>query len=372
MSIIACAIDGCERAKATREWCRSHYSGLQRANKLPPKACKGCGNPCPGPRHYCSDDCIPRCTVEGCEDPRRNKEWCVFHFGRWKATGDATTPVTRLTYAPGQMCEVSGCRVKARRNKLCETHSGQMRRTGKTGGIRNKIKRPAELTSCCIEGCGGAIYAYLLCATHAWRLKNNGTTVLHKPKKQCKMPSCDRPPFGYGWCNMHYRRIQVNGSPFDKDQSWVYGIHVECIICGSPIPTERGNTRYCGNSCIWLAGDKDRPTSRVCPGCGDTVDLREKDANGNLRPRNRMVCGKCTRPKNLRKFIPSIISRDGSDCSICGELVDMDFEYPNPMSRSVDHIIPYSLGGANELSNYALSHLLCNIRKGNRTPGLEQ
>ena len=33
------------------------------------------------------------------------------------------------------------------------------------------------------------------------------------------------------------------------------------------------------------------------------------------------------------------------------------------MSRSVDHIIPWSKGGPNELSNYQLAHFGCNSRK---------
>lgn len=36
---------------------------------------------------YCSDDCKPRCTLDGCEEPARKKTWCAGHYSQWQRTG---------------------------------------------------------------------------------------------------------------------------------------------------------------------------------------------------------------------------------------------------------------------------------------------
>lgn len=65
-------------------------------------------------------------------------------------------------------------------------------------------------------------------------------------------------------------------------------------------------------------------------------------------------------------FLADVIERDGSDCRLCGDPVDMTLVYPDPMSKSVDHVVPLSRGGAHEPSNCQLAHLRCNISKGSR------
>lgn len=53
-------------------------------------------------------------------------------------------------------------------------------------------------------------------------------------------------------------------------------------------------------------------------------------------------------------------------CSWCGDPVDHTLKAPDPLSPSVDHIIPLSRGGdPYDLANLALQHLGCNSRKGN-------
>lgn len=61
-----------------------------------------------------------------------------------------------------------------------------------------------------------------------------------------------------------------------------------------------------------------------------------------------------------------LVERDGDACSLCAEQVDLTTAWPDPMSPSVDHITPRSLGGQDEPQNVALAHLRCNISKGIR------
>ena len=51
-------------------------------------------------------------------------------------------------------------------------------------------------------------------------------------------------------------------------------------------------------------------------------------------------------------------------CGICGKPVDFSLRYPNPMSKTIDHIIPIARGGhPSDLSNLQLAHLTCNLAK---------
>jgi 5-methylcytosine-specific restriction endonuclease McrA len=67
------------------------------------------------------------------------------------------------------------------------------------------------------------------------------------------------------------------------------------------------------------------------------------------------------------RIIPAdVYDRDGWLCGICGDPVDRSLSYPDPMSKSLDHIVPVSRGGAHALTNVQCSHLRCNISKSDR------
>lgn len=56
--------------------------------------------------------------------------------------------------------------------------------------------------------------------------------------------------------------------------------------------------------------------------------------------------------------------RDGWVCHLCSRSVPRDASYPDPMSGSIDHLVPVSDGGSHTLANVALAHLTCNVRRG--------
>lgn len=58
--------------------------------------------------------------------------------------------------------------------------------------------------------------------------------------------------------------------------------------------------------------------------------------------------------------------RDNWTCGICDKSIDRELAYPDPMSVSLDHIVPLSLGGEHSLANTRASHLTCNVKRGNR------
>jgi len=59
-----------------------------------------------------------------------------------------------------------------------------------------------------------------------------------------------------------------------------------------------------------------------------------------------------------------IYERDGWTCQLCSGDVDSSLRWPEPMSASLDHVIPLSRGGEHSRVNTQLAHLDCNVRKG--------
>jgi 5-methylcytosine-specific restriction endonuclease McrA len=66
----------------------------------------------------------------------------------------------------------------------------------------------------------------------------------------------------------------------------------------------------------------------------------------------------------IERFDPlEVYKRDGWLCGICRAEVDPAVLHPDPMSASLDHVVPLSKGGDHTRENSVLAHLICNIRK---------
>lgn len=87
------------------------------------------------------------------------------------------------------------------------------------------------------------------------------------------------------------------------------------------------------------------------------------------RPRDTRVTRTDRTPGNetLFKHNRKIILATQSVCAICGKPVDKSIKYPDPMSPTVDHIIPVSKGGdPTALENLQLAHRYCNRQKSDK------
>lgn len=139
-----------------------------------------------------------------------------------------------------------------------------------------------------------------------------------------------------------------------------------CVVCGGPLPKKA--KLYCSDEC-----QNPAPVSmtKSCRDCGKPFDTLFG---------YQVSCSEdCTKRHNKRKrrswFASAVVEefdfgqvceRDAWTCQLCSEEVDRELVYPHPFSRSLDHIVPISLGGAHNFDNAQLAHLRCNISKGNR------
>lgn len=57
--------------------------------------------------HYCSEDCKPRCPIEGCGRPIRKRGWCANHYAVWHTHGDPEREPS-YTWADQKRCVVCG------------------------------------------------------------------------------------------------------------------------------------------------------------------------------------------------------------------------------------------------------------------------
>ena len=64
-----------------------------------------------------------------------------------------------------------------------------------------------------------------------------------------------------------------------------------------------------------------------------------------------------------------VINRTAGCCGICSGPINLSIEKKDGYSCSVDHIVPHSKGGSDELSNFQATHSYCNGKKSSMSGG---
>lgn len=160
-----------------------------------------------------------------------------------------------------------------------------------------------------------------------------------------------------------------------------------CDWCEGPIPEHfRVTRKWCCEECArarrarldrekrWAARGLPAPGSdgwpHSCEECGDEFfhSLRE-GVRFCSRPCRHAAWGRTRRARKRDVDRESysrrdVFDRDGWVCQLCDRKIDEGREYPDPLSPSVDHVVPISVGGPDTLANVQASHLECNLRKG--------
>lgn len=214
--------------------------------------------------------------------------------------------------------------------------------------------------------------------------------------RTCTVDGCSRRHSACGMCSTHYRNMRLygrlEGAPDpvcatcgesfkrpgrsgvmpqfcsrDCDTRRRPRLTI-CKCCG--IEFDRGVTMrvHCSTACMDRYrnnGGKTIRLTRPCTRCGALLDFNEVGKGGRRLKLDTVRCKSC----RTRGFIPTtvadLVARDGSDCRLCGEPVDLALAWPDRMAPTRDHIVPHSLGGSHDADNLQLAHFLCNVLKSN-------
>lgn len=175
-----------------------------------------------------------------------------------------------------------------------------------------------------------------------------------------------------------------------------------CPQCGEDMSARRSNAKYCSLRCGEIARGSRRPVplpqlicaysacgksfvptydrQRCCSErCGKRRWHEQAKAEGRVyrEPWNDRRRDAYHRRRAQMYAAPTgetvrrdeIAARDAYRCHLCRKRVDMARVWPDPLSPTLDHLVPLSKGGAHEPANVRLAHAECNLSKGNRPRG---
>lgn len=233
---------------------------------------------------YCSPQCRPACTVEGCQTQALNTKTslCSLHDSR-----------RRNGRPDWRTCTVCGTHIedRPRRSKVCLEH-----------------------TVCSVEGCERTSESHRLCSKHAEHMRLYGTS--HTPcatcgklidlgpgrriycsescRPACIHPTCDRPAKGAGTvCDSHRVQLAKHGElkPDRWAKDWV------CVVCGKDVARGSGRRKHCSASCQQLDSryEGSRPTAAECCMCGREFSLMRRRGGGRIQRADTRWCRDCAR-----------------------------------------------------------------------------
>ena len=205
--------------------------------------------------------------------------------------------------------------------------------------------------------------------------------------------------------------------------------HFQCETCGVAATSAHKTARFCSDACRYKSRQRSTSVStcehcgneffarrgtyainkycnRVCRGLAATAQAKQPPTFSLLaftrckrcdavmvKRRNRKYCGdECRRLNNIervmelydaasstgrvkeamhwrRTMTDYLAERDGVKCGICRKRVNITLTSGtrgDPMGPSIDHVVPRSKGGTNDLANLRLTHWTCNNKRGNR------
>jgi len=162
-----------------------------------------------------------------------------------------------------------------------------------------------------------------------------------------------------------------------------------CASCGTEFSTRMKAQRFCSYDCRQngykvenkVKRDANRKTEFEydCDLCGEKI-YRSTPLGGHkryhqpecsriaLQARYRVKTvkrqSKTVKPSGL--WVEKILETYGFICYLCNDPIDMKLPRTSKRGATVDHIIPLSRGGSDELDNLRLTHWSCNMKKSDK------
>lgn len=250
---------------------------------------------------------ILSCSAPDCERAAKSKSLCGMHYQRMRSFGYLEKPVEILT------CEHCGNqREKDKRSsadqKYCSITCGQAAYRAANKDRINADLRQANASKPLISHscgqCGGSFESRHKMKKFCSQKCRNRWLDKNNPIR-CSESDCDRGVRAKGLCAMHWRR-EARADGRESNPEW----------------DDRRRANY----------HKRRALKALAP----AEDVR-----------------------------PAVVyERDSWICGLCSSPVDPSLSYPDPMSASLDHVLPLSRGGHHTYENTQLAHLSCNVQKG--------
>lgn len=250
------------------------------------------------------------CAVHNCDSLKDVRGWCRKHYQRWRKTGD---PEAVLTVQKPDACTIEGCERPVHGRGLCGAHWNRQHRHGHPLGGGPDRQRSTEI---------------------------------------CTADGCERPYLALGFCGPHYKAHRLATNPEYRDRKnaawrkWA-AENAEYVRDQKKAWSEANPERRRELMARWR---RKHPAASA--------------ADGFQRRRRRAAL-----PDDVAEMVdPSVVyARDQGLCHICGNGVDRSVPWPEPMSATMDHIIPVAdPASTHSYDNMALAHWNCNQRKGYR------
>ena len=218
--------------------------------------------------------------------------------------------------------------------------------------------------------------------------------------RTCSIDGCDRPHRARGWCNPHWKLWRKYGDPEHRKPGEVRDGKRICPTCGEDKPRDGEHfyrhARVADGLCVLCKECQKRITAerqpyvppqkdlrqcdlclrlfmadgrrnRYCEDCSDQADRLWREQN----PDKLWQIGARRRARERAAFVEDVdrtvvFERDDWTCRICDEPLARDAVHPDPLSPTVDHVVPLSRGGKHSYANVQSAHFLCNVLKGCR------
>ena len=125
-----------------------------------------------------------------------------------------------------------------------------------------------------------------------------------------------------------------------------------CAVCGKRTSQAIcwGEGKFCSEGCRQTWYYSEGVVDLLPPGMHVPVNPKQK------RRKAKVLAGDPIDKQSVFEFY-------GYVCILCDEPIDKSLHWPDPMSASLEHIVPLSEGGTHTWDNVAPAHLLCNNNK---------